>query len=66
MPTDLLTERQYSVLRLLSSRLTTSEIAGTLYVSPNTLKTHMRSIYQKLQVNSRADAVRAAQARQLL
>jgi LuxR family maltose regulon positive regulatory protein len=54
------------VLRLLSSRLTTSEIAGTLYVSPNTLKTHMRSIYQKLQVNSRADAVRAAQARQLL
>ena len=65
-PNDLFTDRQYSVLRLLSSRLTTNEIAGTLYVSPNTLKTHMRTIYQKLQVNSRVDAVREAQARQLL
>ena len=66
LPNDLLTSRQYGVLRLLSSRLTTNEIAATLYVSPNTLKTHMRTIYQKLQVNSRADAVREAHARQLL
>jgi LuxR family transcriptional regulator, maltose regulon positive regulatory protein len=65
-PNGLLTSRQYAVLRLLSSRLTTNEIAATLYVSPNTLKTHMRTIYQKLQVNSRADAVREAHARQLL
>jgi LuxR family maltose regulon positive regulatory protein len=47
---------------LLASRLTTTEIAGALFVSPNTLKSHMKSIYRKLDVNSRADAVREGQA----
>ena len=50
------------MLRLLASRLTTTEIAGALFVSPNTLKSHMKSIYRKLDVNSRADAAREGQA----
>ena len=62
-PTDeLLTARELEVLRLLSSRLTTQEIAESLFVSRNTLKSHTKGIYQKLQVNSRSDAVRAWQA----
>ena len=63
-PTDaLLTARELDVLRLLSSRLTTQEIAETLFVSRNTLKSHTKGIYQKLQVNSRSDAVRTWQTR---
>jgi LuxR family transcriptional regulator, maltose regulon positive regulatory protein len=62
----LLSDRELTVLRLLSSRLTTTEITGALYVSPNTLKSHMKSIYRKLDVSSRADAVREGAARGLL
>ena len=65
-PGGLLSDRELDVLRLLASRLTTTEIAGTLFVSPNTLKSHMKSIYRKLDVNSRADAVREGQARRLI
>ena len=58
-----LTERELEVLRLLSSRLTMREIADELYVSINTLKFHLRVIYRKLGVGSRAEAVEAAHAR---
>ena len=54
------------MLRLLSSRLTTTEIAGALFVSPNTLKSHMKSIYRKLDVNSREAAVREGEAHALI
>ncbi len=57
-----LTEREREVLRLLPSRLSLREVADELYVSPNTLKFHLRIIYRKLGVNSRADAVEAARA----
>jgi len=66
LPGGLLSERELAVLRLLASRLTTTEIAGALFVSPNTLKSHMKSIYRKLDVNSRADAVREGEARGLV
>ena len=65
-PGGLLSDRELTVLRLLSSRLTTTEIAGALFVSPNTLKSHMKSIYRKLDVSSRADAVREGEARGLI
>jgi LuxR family maltose regulon positive regulatory protein len=55
-----LTERERDVLRFLPSRLTTREIADELYVSVNTLKFHLRVIYRKLGVNSRAEAARIA------
>ena len=55
-----LTERERDVLRFLPSRLTVREIAGELFVSVNTLKFHLRVIYRKLGVNSRAEAAEIA------
>ena len=65
-PGGLLSDRELEVLRLLASRLTTTEIAGALFISANTLKSHMKSIYRKLDVSSRADAVREGEARALI
>jgi LuxR family maltose regulon positive regulatory protein len=58
-----LSERELAVLRLLPSRLSQREIAAELYVSLNTVKTHMRSIFRKLGVASREEAVTRARAR---
>jgi LuxR family maltose regulon positive regulatory protein len=55
-----LTTRECTVLRYLPSRLSSREIASELYVSLNTLKTHLRSTYRKLGVESRAAAVERA------
>ena len=52
-----LTERERAVLRLLRGTLSTREIGQELYLSGNTIKTHTRSIYRKLGVSSRRDAV---------
>jgi LuxR family maltose regulon positive regulatory protein len=57
-PLQLLTERELEVLRLLPSRLTVREIAETLYISVNTLKFHLRVLYRKLGVNTRAEAAK--------
>jgi LuxR family transcriptional regulator, maltose regulon positive regulatory protein len=51
-----LTDREREVLRYLPSRLTVREIADELYVSVNTLKFHLKVIYRKLGVSSRAEA----------
>jgi LuxR family transcriptional regulator, maltose regulon positive regulatory protein len=48
------------VLRLLADGLTNQEIAGRLYISLPTVKSHTASIYGKLGVNSRREAVRRA------
>ena len=61
-----LTSRERDVMRLLPSRLTLGEIASELFVSQNTLKFHLRGIYRKLGVNSRAEAVGAARRLRLL
>ena len=61
-----LTGRELSVLRLLPSRLTPREIASELYLSHNTIKTHMRAIYRKLAVTSRHEAVEEARRRGVL
>ena len=61
--TDLtLSRRELSVLHYLPSDLTNPEIATQLDITTNTLKTHVRSLYRKLGVGSRAAAVRAARA----
>jgi LuxR family maltose regulon positive regulatory protein len=57
-----LTARERDVLRFLPSRLTLGEIAGELYVSVNTLKFHLKLIYRKLGVNSRAEAAEYARS----
>ncbi len=66
VPGGVLSDRELTVLRLLASRLTTTEIAGALFVSANTLKSHIKSIYRKLDASSRADAVREGEARGLI
>jgi LuxR family maltose regulon positive regulatory protein len=55
-----LTDRERDVLRFLASRLTVREIADELYLSINTLKFHLKAIYRKLGVNSRAEAAEVA------
>jgi LuxR family maltose regulon positive regulatory protein len=55
-----LSEREREVLRLLASDLTGPEIAGQLFVSVNTLRTHTKHIFTKLDVNTRRAAVRRA------
>ena len=52
-----LTERELAVLQLLPSGLSQREIGTALYVSQNTVKTHMRGIYGKLGASSRRQAV---------
>ena len=56
-----LSAAEQRVLRLLATNLTQREIASELYLSPNTVKTHARIIYRKLDVSSRRAAVRAGQ-----
>jgi LuxR family maltose regulon positive regulatory protein len=58
-----LTERELAVLRLLPTRLSTQEISRQLYVSVNTVRTHVKAVYRKLQATTRAEAV--ARAREL-
>ena len=60
---EALSDAELSVLRLLRSQLSQREIAGELQLSFNTIKTHTRSIYRKLDVAERAQAV--ARAREL-
>ena len=57
---DPLSERELEVLRLLRTELSGPEIAGELMVSLNTMRTHTKSIYAKLGVNSRRAATRRA------
>jgi len=61
-----LSEREIAVLRYLPSGMTHHEIAGELGVSANTVKSHVRSLYRKLGVQSRPDAVTAARRTALL
>ena len=59
-PDEGLSEREREVLRLLASELSGPEIARALYVSVNTLRTHTKHIYAKLDVNTRRAAIRRA------
>ena len=59
---DLLSEREVEVLKCLARGQTTVQIANILFISENTVKTHIRHILEKMEVNNRAEAVaRAAQ-----
>ena len=54
---ELLTEREHDVLRLMARGATNAEIAASLYVAEATVKTHVGSIFTKLDVRDRAAAI---------
>ncbi len=64
--TSLLSGRELEILRLVAQGLTDSQVAQRLYVSPRTVGQHLRSIYRKLGVPSRAAAAKAAVERSLI
>ena len=57
---DQLTSREIEVLKYLVSENSISSIGQTLHVSKNTMKTHLRNIYRKLDVNGRGEAAKKA------
>ena len=65
-PTGGLTPRERDVLRLVADGLTDVAIADRLFISPRTVSQHLRSIYGKLDVSSRAAATRFAVEQSLL
>jgi LuxR family transcriptional regulator, maltose regulon positive regulatory protein len=65
-PAEPLTESETRILRYLATHLSAREIAAELSVSANTVKTHMRHLYQKLGAHSRDEAVHRARASGLL
>lgn len=63
---DALSEREYEVLRLMAKNMTTQDIAKEIFVSVNTVKTHMKSIYSKLDAHSRYEALSKAKEQHLI
>lgn len=61
-----LSEREKEILQLLSQGLEYKEIGVKIFISPNTVKKHCISIYQKLHVNSRSQALRIAYTKGLI
>jgi LuxR family maltose regulon positive regulatory protein len=63
---DPLTDRERTVLRYLGTNMSTAEIAAELFVSVNTVKTHLAAIYRKLAASRRREAVTRARELELL
>ena len=61
-----LSKRELEVLRLLTTHLPSTEIAKELVISTNTVRSHIKRIYSKLNVHSRRDAIRRAEELELL
>jgi LuxR family maltose regulon positive regulatory protein len=61
-----LTERELEVLQHLAEMLSTQEIGSAMFISVNTVRTHVRHILHKLSVTRRNEAVRRARVLQLI
>ena len=61
-----LREREREVLRHLSGLLSTAEVASEMYITVNTVKTHLTHIYRKLATTRRGEAVRRARQLKLI
>ncbi len=61
-----LSERELAVLRFLPTMMSNAEIAAEMFVSVNTVKTHLKHVYRKLDVTDRRDCVRRARELRLL
>ena len=59
-----LTKRELDILRRLTTGLPITQIAASLHISNNTIKTHLKNVYKKLGVDSRESAV--AKGKELL
>jgi DNA-binding NarL/FixJ family response regulator len=66
MSGEAMTSREMDVLRLLARGRSNKEIGTTLFISETTVKTHVRSIFSKLDVMSRTEAIAAANQRGLI
>jgi DNA-binding NarL/FixJ family response regulator len=62
----ILTSHEVEVLRLVAEGATNREVGARLYISPDTVKTHLEVIYRKLEVSDRAHAVAVAMRKGLL
>ena len=58
---ELLTERELEVARLVVDRKTNAQIAAELFLSPKTVETHVRHLFQKLEVSSRVEVARVVE-----
>ncbi len=61
-----LSDRETEVLKLLSQGLNYKDVAETMFLSPHTVKTHIKNIYSKLHVNNRAEAIYKAIKQKLI
>jgi LuxR family maltose regulon positive regulatory protein len=61
-----LSDRELTVLRFLPTMMSNAEIAAEMYVSVNTVKTHLKHVYRKLDVTDRRDCVRRGRELRLL
>jgi DNA-binding CsgD family transcriptional regulator len=61
-----ITPRELEILELIASGLSNREIAGTLFVSENTVKTHSSRLFEKLDAKRRTQAVQIAKAARLI
>jgi DNA-binding NarL/FixJ family response regulator len=58
---DSLTGRELEVARLVVDRKTNTQIAAELFLSPKTVETHIRNLFQKLSVSSRVEVARVVE-----
>ncbi|MFD2200910.1 LuxR C-terminal-related transcriptional regulator [Shivajiella indica] len=65
-PNSPLSEREKDVLKLIAEGKSYSQIADTLFISKETSKTHIKNIYAKLEVNSKAEALELAREKKYL
>jgi LuxR family maltose regulon positive regulatory protein len=61
-----LTQRELTVLRFLATSMSISEIASELFLSANTVKSHLAAIYRKLSATCRREAVLRARELELI
>lgn len=62
----ILTEREIEILNGISDGLTNKKLAGRLFISPHTVRTHIKNIYEKLHVHSKVEAVMRAKREGIL
>jgi DNA-binding CsgD family transcriptional regulator len=61
-----ISKREHEVLELMAQGLSNQEIADKLFLSPNTVKTHLSNLFIKLDVKRRTQAIQKAKERQLI